>query len=527
MKNRSSAKFLAFAIIITGLLASCGSPGAVVPPTAQVQTQQSAQPTATSAPPTPTQTPFVPSLMQTPLPSGLVSISGGQAAQLLEVAEYGKNPAVIYSQDGKRKLVSQFGGGDLVEADSGKLIAHLEYDHLLSLSPDGTTLLEQDTGGVWSLSDAGARTNILPAAQASWVQTASFSYDGKWALLGGGYSSIQVADVIDLSTQNSMYFPAGYYDYEFSSGGKYFTRYDWYRRQMDFYKLGNWDQPSFSHVVAGGMVMASDDLLLADGSGDGVQIFSLPDMKKVLHLNQKWTPGITMKFADGNGSLAVLEPGHRISIWNVADGSLLAQQNSVLSDLSNTHITSAGEVVTTAGPEAAGLPWGFSIGLRSGLAFSPDGSELNFVSDNQGCSLPLQGMPTCQTVDRGYSVPVLRQVVVGSDGNLYTTVLNGSVLTMYLGVGEQENSVFKVNAAKALQLHMLAVVPQQPFLVYSLEQYASGYPYFENIARNIATEAGRSKWATPINTTEGLFLPWSASKDGTAFAVLNPAKESA
>jgi len=522
MKKRLSARILVIAIIIPVLLASCGSPAPLVAPTAQSQIQQPSQPTATST--LPAATLFVPSILGTPLPSGLVPINGGQATQLLEIAEYGKNPGILYSGDGKRKLVSQVGGGDLFDTQSDKLIAHLEYDRVLALSPDGTTILVQDPDGVWSLSDAGERVNILAANQASVVQSASISPDGKWALFGVGFGSYRSAYVIDLSSKKIVYGDYSNVSGAFSNGGKYFTRYDMYRHQMDFYQLGSWQTPSFSHVVAGGIVMSSDDSLIADGSADGVQIFSVPDMKPVRKINQKWMPGFIMKFSDGNSSLAILEPGRRISIWNVVDGSLIAQQDSVLSDLSSANITSAGEVVNTAKSDETKLPWSFSIGLRSGLAFSKDGSELHFVNDNQGCSLPLQGKPTCQTVDRGYSVPILRQVVVGSDGELYTTVLNGTVLSMYKGIGEQENSVFKVNAAKALELHTLAVVPQQPFVVYSLEQYASGYPYFENIARNITTEKGRSKWGTPVYTTEGLYLPWSVSTDGITFAVLNPEK---
>jgi len=561
MKKRSSAKILAIAIILTVLLVSCGSPAPVVAPTTQTQIQQPGQPTATSVPrtiepPTPTPVLFAPGGIGTPLPASSSLINAQTAEGLQLIAVIGHQQPALYLGDGKLKFVDHPGECDLVNNADGTVISSLQFDRLIDYTSDGRNylVLMGKELRLYSLGDDGkSMVSQETKVDTSTAISARVSPDGKWLVVLSKvpYSSSPIS-IIPLKDTNASPPTTDWqkglaYPYPiFSSGGKYLISENMSAPEMTFIRTSDWQKQFvlsvdasprpglFQGTTDGVNIQTSpDDTHLAALQNGGLQLWDLTKGKKSGFISIK-TDGVgQLKFSPNSQYLAMLLPGKLVTVWNVSSEVVSDHLNTDEITLNNIQITDDGKIQHYTDTEKR--PWGSGT-IDPQIGFGPDGN-LNFTTSgydagphltrNKNCTLDIVSMNAAcaDWLVADVSSAYWRKVVkVGSDGQFYTLSLIGNTLSLRPGAGDSGVPLgttpvqFVAGRVDSIRISALAIIPQQSFLVYEVQDWSNGtnagfYSQQDvTIARNMAN--GKQLEDSADLTITG----YAASKDGKLVA---------
>lgn len=415
--GRSGFAFLAAAILLTACQAasvvstpsdSTSIPTSTVFPTAV----PTVQPT-----PLPTQADFGPSRsVETPLPAALSLLTPQNAAQLAEVARWGKGlpRAQAVSPDGSRVAVASSSGLQFYDSASGALMQEIETRiplTALAYAPQGNWIAGGDALGllsVWNTADGSLNATL--GGQGFTVRSLAFSPDGTQLAAAGWDGALRIWRMEDGSLLRTISdLRRGAQALAFSADGS--TLLAWSSGDpLKYWPLtGGKDGEWYIGQVTGGST-GTGAAFSADGSAFAViqewriKVYN-PSNGTTRSLLQPVTAPVRQVALSADGSLAAAADQKAVKIWQTKDGQLLNQVD-FSGSLSGLAFSSDSQTLFVVGEQL----------LRYDFAQSPQ-AGLTALSPSQ--------YRTAHLADWSFSSDGTALVEVGLDGSVQAFALNG------------------------------------------------------------------------------------------------------
>jgi WD40 repeat protein len=476
------------------------------------------------------------------------------AAQLQIVAYYAERQgqrATLLKDDGSLMIIMRPGYGELRETKSQKSIISWNDTYTLGFSFNGTHMLVTDGEKSWVLDTKGKRipvemdTTNFPKGPSK--VTGDISTDGQTValtILGTGekeklFWELQVLNVADNHVILSKIFndtscamlP------QFTRGGKYLAVLTAGCGSFTLYHTSDWQiQGDIPATDTNGFDTTWDDSLAIILLENEAQIWDLTTMKKVrtivdhFIISDRYGAGIRpqqearVQFSPDNSKVAILtEPGKTIKIWNLKDLSLIRTTATQEENLNFVRLNNEGQLqFFTEAESLTGKLWNIPLDFYSDFAFSPDGSEIRFVTydsysldvgKSEACSIQISGGGACVVRESRYphNPPVSK---IGTDGEFYSVRLTGRIMKVWKGLGDSGDPIGSLildsNPYYAYFYYPLLLVPQAPVIYYKVDN--------ARLMKNLSNKKNLNpKWLEPYGRRPIV----SVLPDGSLLAALD------